>query len=69
MLFFLSPLIFITILSSIFFGGGQKVWANGYLQQAVVCHSWAIAQLLSPSKFSNQQNHPKNYKGGQQWIH
>ena len=69
MLFFIAPLIFITILSSLFFGTVQKVWANYYLLQVLVCHHLTIAQLLGPSPFFIQQNHPKNYKGGQQWIH
>ena len=69
MLFFLTPLIFITILSSIFLRAVQKVWAKYSLQQVVGCQQLTIALLLVPSLFFNQQNHPKNYKGGQQWIH
>jgi len=26
-------------------------------------------QQMEQSHFFIQQNHPKNYKGGQQWIH
>ena len=69
MLFFLSPLIFITILSSIFFRKVQKGWANYCLLQAAGCPQLTIGQLFGQSQFFIQQNHPKNYKGGQQWIH
>ena len=66
---FLSSLIFITILSSLFFRAVQKAWAKDSLQQAEVYHKLIIAQRFGPSQFFIQQNHPKNYKGGQQWIH
>ena len=67
MVFFISPLIFITILSSLFFRAVQKVWAK-YSYQGV-CHKLIPTQRFEPSQLFIQQNHPKNYKGGQQWIH
>ena len=70
MSFFLSPLIFITILSSIFFEAVQKVQAKHYLQQALVWHHMIIAELFGYPQFFYQANHQEKYnKGGQQWIH
>lgn len=70
MSFFLSPLIFITILPSIFFEVLHKVQAKHYLQKAVVWNHLIIAQLFKTPQFFYHENHQEKYnKGGQQWIH